>query len=69
MDCQRDCRVIAGINKHHIQKLPVSFFSRTRTGDLMAYAINDVNAVRMTFGPGFAQLLNGISSMTATAGE
>ena len=47
----------------HIQKLPVSFFSRTRTGDLMAYAINDVNAVRMTFGPGFAQLLNGISSM------
>ncbi|MBR4442135.1 MAG: ABC transporter ATP-binding protein, partial [Clostridia bacterium] len=47
----------------HIQKLPVSFFSRTRTGDLMAYAINDVNAVRMTFGPGFAQLLNGVSSM------
>ena len=47
----------------HIQKLPVNFFSRTRTGDLMAYAINDVNAVRMTFGPGFAQLLNGVSSM------
>ncbi len=47
----------------HIQKLPVHFFGRTRTGDLMAYAINDVNAVRMTFGPGFAQLLNGVSSM------
>ncbi|MBQ8954591.1 MAG: ABC transporter ATP-binding protein [Clostridia bacterium] len=47
----------------HIQKLSVSFFNRTRTGDLMAYAINDVNAVRQTFGPGFAQLLNGISSM------
>ena len=47
----------------HIQKLPVNFFSHTRTGDLMAYAINDVNAVRMTFGPGFAQLLNGVSSM------
>ena len=47
----------------HLQKLPVDFFSRTRTGDLMAYAINDVNAVRMTLGQGFAQMLNGISSM------
>ena len=47
----------------HIQKLPVEFFNHTRTGDLMAYAINDVNAVRMTCGAGFAQLLNGISSL------
>ena len=47
----------------HIQKLPVSFFGKTRTGDLMAYAINDVNAVRQTCGMGFSQILNGISAM------
>ena len=38
-----------------LQKLPVSFFIRWHSGDLMAYAINDVGAVRMTFGPVIAQ--------------
>lgn len=43
-----------------LQKLPVSFYAGQHTGDLMAYAINDVGAVRMTFGPVIAQSLNGI---------
>lgn len=38
----------------HLQKLGLEFFNHQKTGDLMAYAINDVNAIRMTFGPGFA---------------
>lgn len=47
----------------HLQRLPLSFFAKSRTGDLMAYAINDVGAVRMTFGPALAQTLNGVSSI------
>lgn len=43
-----------------LQRLPVSFFSKGRSGDLMAYAINDVGAVRMTFGPVLAMSLNGL---------
>ena len=46
-----------------LQSLPLSFFSRQRSGDLMAYAINDVGAVRMTFGPVLAMGISGI--MTA----
>ena len=38
----------------HLQTLGPDFFNHQKTGDLMAYAINDVNAIRMTFGPGFA---------------
>lgn len=47
-----------------LQSLPVSFFARQRSGDLMAYAINDVGAVRMTFGPVLAMGLNGIITGT-----
>ncbi len=43
-----------------LQSLPVSFFQKHNSGDLMAYAINDVGAVRMTFGPVLAQSFNGI---------
>ena len=38
----------------HLQALSVEFYSHQKTGDLMAYAVNDVNAIRMTLGPGFA---------------
>ena len=38
----------------HLQSLGPDFFNRQKTGDLMAYAINDVNAIRMTFGPAIA---------------
>lgn len=43
------------------QSMPVSFYHTHRTGDLMAYAINDIGAVRMAFGPGLAHLLTGVS--------
>ena len=36
----------------HLQKLPLTFFQNTPTGDLMAHATNDINSVRNALGPG-----------------
>lgn len=36
----------------HLLTLSQNFFNRSKTGDLMAYALNDLNAVRMLFGMG-----------------
>ena len=36
----------------HLMRLDAGFFSRYRTGDIMARATNDLNAVRMMMGPG-----------------
>ena len=36
----------------HIQKLSLSYFQNTPTGDLMALATNDISAVRNSLGPG-----------------
>ncbi|OPJ62399.1 ABC transporter ATP-binding protein [Clostridium oryzae] len=44
----------------HLQQLSPEFYNRKKTGDLIAYAINDINAVRMTFGPATAMTVNGI---------
>ena len=35
----------------HLESLSYSFYQRTRTGDIMARATNDLNAVRMVLGP------------------
>ena len=35
----------------HIQKLPMRYFQNHSTGDIMAHATNDINAVRMYVGP------------------
>jgi len=43
----------------HLQTLPISFFQKTRTGDLMARAINDINAIRMASGMGLVALIDG----------
>lgn len=43
-----------------LQRLPVSFYSKQRSGDLMAYAVNDVGAVRQTFGPVLSMIVNGL---------
>lgn len=48
----------------HFQTLPVSFYNNRKTGDLMAYAINDVSAVRMAFGPATAMIINGVGLST-----
>lgn len=54
---------VIGISRHveyemrkdfltHLFRLDASFWGRTRTGDVMALATNDLNAVRMMLGPG-----------------
>jgi ATP-binding cassette, subfamily B, multidrug efflux pump len=35
----------------HLESLPYSYYQKTRTGDIMARATNDLNAVRMLLGP------------------
>lgn len=45
----------------HLQTLSVDFYSHHKTGDLVAYAINDIQAVRFMFGGGFVQALDGIT--------
>ena len=37
----------------HLTELGSDFYGRVRTGDIMARATNDLNAVRMMLGPGF----------------
>ncbi|MDD3534620.1 MAG: ABC transporter ATP-binding protein [Candidatus Cloacimonetes bacterium] len=37
---------------NHLLKLSQNFFNKSKTGDLMAYATNDLNAVRMLLGMG-----------------
>ncbi len=44
----------------HFQKMSPEFYSERKTGDLIAYAINDISAVRMTFGPATALAINGV---------
>ena len=36
---------------HHLEQLSFPYYQRTRTGDIMARATNDLNAVRMLLGP------------------
>jgi len=43
----------------HLQTLSPSFFQRMKTGDLMARAINDINAIRMATGMGLVALTDG----------
>ena len=40
----------------HLQTLSPSYFDRTRTGDLMAHASNDINQIRMATGMGLVAL-------------
>jgi ATP-binding cassette subfamily B multidrug efflux pump len=44
----------------HFQRLSPEFYNRRKTGDLIAYAMNDISAVRLTFGPATARTVNGI---------
>jgi len=45
---------------NHLQKLSLSYFHKTKTGDIMARATNDLKAVRMFLGPGIRNFLNTI---------
>ena len=42
----------------HLESLDAGFYQRTRTGDIMARATNDLNAVRMLLGPGIMYSAN-----------
>jgi len=44
----------------HFLILSPEFYIKRKAGDLIAYAINDINAVRMTFGPATAMAINGV---------
>ncbi|HXW90412.1 MAG TPA: ABC transporter ATP-binding protein [Terriglobales bacterium] len=44
----------------HLERLSYSYFQRTRTGDIMARATNDLNAVRMLLGPAIMYSANTI---------
>lgn len=45
----------------HMQKLSIEFYNKKKTGDLIAYAINDISAVRIIFGPAAAKAISGIT--------
>jgi ATP-binding cassette, subfamily B, multidrug efflux pump len=47
----------------HLFRLDSGFWSRTRTGDMMAYATNDLTAVRMMLGPGLTSLFESVVSL------
>src|SRR5216684_9052484 len=49
----------------HLEALSYSFYQRTRTGDIMARATNDLNAVRMLLGPAIMYSAN---TLVFTAG-
>jgi ATP-binding cassette subfamily B multidrug efflux pump len=42
----------------HLQTLSISYFARTKVGDLMAHATNDIEAVRMSIGLGLVFLVD-----------
>lgn len=44
----------------HFQILSPNFYSNRKTGDLIAYAVNDIAAVRTAFGPAIAIALSGL---------
>jgi len=52
----------------HLQTLSISFYWRTKTGDLMARAVNDIDAVRMAAGMGLVALTDGVVLGLATIG-
>jgi ATP-binding cassette subfamily B protein len=44
----------------HASKLSQSFYSQEKVGGLMTYFINDLEAIRMSFGPGILMLIDGL---------
>lgn len=52
----------------HLQALSPSFYRKARTGDLMARATNDLNAIRMAAGMGLVALVDSLVLGAATIG-
>jgi ATP-binding cassette, subfamily B, multidrug efflux pump len=51
---------------HHLQTLSPSYFSRTKLGDLMAHATNDIEAVRMSLAMGLVFMVDTLILGTLT---
>ncbi len=52
----------------HLLKLNPSYYYNTRTGDIMARATNDIEAVRMMVGPGIMQMSNTVVTAVVAIG-
>lgn len=50
----------------HLEKLSLNYFYHHKTGDLMAHATNDINAVRMAFGMGVVMMTDAIFLTAST---
>ncbi|WP_339061396.1 ABC transporter ATP-binding protein [Tepidibacillus marianensis] len=50
----------------HLQKLSTNYFNHHKTGDLMAHATNDINAVRMAAGPGIVMIFDTLILLGST---
>ncbi|MFW5790543.1 MAG: ABC transporter ATP-binding protein [Bacillota bacterium] len=50
----------------HFQRLSPNYFQQQKTGDLMAHATNDINAIRRATGPGVVMLADAILLTIAT---
>ena len=61
---QRELRALIFTN---FQQLSQAFYNQRKTGDLIAYAINDVNAVRMAFGPALVMSISGFAMFVIAA--
>ncbi len=61
---QKELRALIFSN---FQQLSQAFYNKQKTGDLIAYAINDVNAVRMAFGPALVMSVNGLAMIVIAA--
>lgn len=49
----------------HVQTLSASYFDRSRTGDLMAHAVNDITNIRMAVGMGMVAFTDAVFLGTA----
>jgi ATP-binding cassette subfamily B protein len=72
-------RVVIGISREieldlrndlfaHLQKLPLDWFQRTRTGEILSRATNDLAAVRMMLGPGILYFVNTVTVAAISVG-
>jgi ATP-binding cassette subfamily B protein len=70
---------VIGISRHvefdlrndlfaHLLRLPLEYFQRHRTGEIMSRATNDLSAVRMMLGPGVMYLVNTFAIGVASVG-
>ncbi len=52
----------------HLQRMHLAFFQHTRTGDLMARAVNDLNTVQRFVGPGIMHSFNTVIMVAIAIG-